>query len=540
MAAKKPLAADSMQSTHNVLQVAFNSIETARNMLSRGLGELFGGRRNLYETFGYTPTFSYDEGLKRYRRLGIVSRVVNAYPDAIWSRPPTFLEGDSSSGRPGPLDEAMRTLNKATSLYTTVCRADKLSGVGAYSVILLGFDDVSDNTKLRNPVQGNVGLAYVQPYGYGQCRVLEWEDNANSPYFGMPRIYGLSILSSAVDMQTAKAAISIEVHRDRIVHVKDCSLDSNVYGYPILERVYNSMDDAEKTVGGSAEMFWLNGRGGMHIDVAKDTQFNADHAKDLRQQVDDFMNDLTRVLRTRGVDIKQLSSQSVNPAPVFDVVMSMISIATGIPQRIFIGSEQGKLASEQDRANWAVRISDRRVIESGPEILRPLVNRFQQFGVVPKRDYELDWPEAFIQSPLELAQTSAQKARAATNIVRAGKDFATPIEGVDYPISRPGQTVVGGGAPGKPTFHASAENKKAKVLDTTTDKSKDKIPAKIPGSDAENKDTQAPAPKPIVIPNESITVPRRVIVTPTEMRQIIFAEGDLRSAGTIDESGDVK
>ena len=59
-----------------VVHVAFNTIATARQLLARGLGDLFGGRRNLYETFGYTPNFTYEEGLMRYRRLGVVSRVV--------------------------------------------------------------------------------------------------------------------------------------------------------------------------------------------------------------------------------------------------------------------------------------------------------------------------------------------------------------------------------------------------------------------------------------------------------------------------------
>lgn len=529
----------------NVIQVAFNTIASARQLLARGLGELFGGRRDLYTTFGYTKVFAYEEGLMRYRRLGVVSRIVNAYPDAVWTRPPQLIEGAGEKCSVGPIHHAVFDLNKAIKLYHYVNRADRLAGVGPYSCILLGFDDVKSNADLVRPVGGRVGIAYLQAYGYGQCQVVEWESDASSPYFGMPRIYGLGMMGNVpvagADVQSATAPVSwVNVHRDRIVHVIDSPLDNDVYGYPILERIYNCMDDAEKVVGGSAEMFWLNGRGGMHIDVDKETQFTEVHAKDLRQQIDDFQNDLTRVLRTRGVDIKQLGAQGVNPEPVFNVIMSMVSIATGIPQRIFIGSEQGKLASEQDRASWAIRINERRTLQAEPVVLRPLIERLQKFGVVPEGDFMFQWPEAFQMSPLERSQTSAQQARAAANTVRAMQDYAKPIEGVDYPISRVGQQVVQGGGSGGGGASKFNKGEKPVVKPTAP------VPSATPNKDEKVDENGKPVvpnkedtekiepPKPIVIPNEEIQVARREIISREEARHIIFAHGELKSEGSID------
>lgn len=536
-----------------VVHVAFNTIATARQLLARGLGDLFGGRRNLYETFGYTPNFTYEEGLMRYRRLGVVSRVVNSYPDAVWTRPPQLVEGEGPKAAPGKVHQAVFDLNKAVKLYHYVNRADRLAGVGPYACILLGFDDVKSNADLIRPVEKNkVGIAFLQAYGYGQCKVVEWEDNATSPYFGMPRIYGLGMMGNVPvgvgtdSLSSSSPVVWVNVHRDRVIHVVDNPMDTDVYGYPILERVYNCMDDAEKVVGGSAEMFWLNGRGGLHVDVDKETQFTEAHAKDLRQQIDDFTNDLTRALRTRGVSIHQLGAQVVNPEPVFNVIMSMVSIATGIPQRIFIGSEQGKLASEQDRANWAIRINERRVLQAEPVVLRPLIERLQRFGVIPEDDYAFQWPEAFQMSPLERSQTAAQQARAATNTVRAMQDFAKPIEGVDYPISRPGQTAVGGGGGfgGKPAFHkgeppADAKKKVAPPAGADDKKKQggDKVdPAagKKPGDGEQGGADKPEAPKPVIIPNEEIKVPRREIISIEEARHIIFAHGELKSEGSID------
>jgi hypothetical protein len=543
----------------NVVYRAFNSIVSARNLLARQLGELFGGRRNLYDTFGYSQTVSYEEMRRRYERFGIVSRIVNAYPDAMWTRPPQLIEGSGETAAPAKINKAMYEIDKAVGLYHYVNRADRLSGIGKYSLLLLGFDDVKTNDQMEKPVRGSVGLAYVQCFGYGQCQVVEWEDDLKSPYFGLPRIYSLGLALTVNQMTENQPANWVRVHRDRVLHICDSPLDNDVHGYPIIERIYNFLDDSEKVVGGSSELFWLNGRRGLHIDVDKETQFTEAHAKDLRQQVDDFMNDMTRVLRTRGVNIKDLGSSHVNPEPVFNVIMSMISISTGIPQRIFIGSEQGKLASEQDRANWAIRVNERRTLHAEPKILRPLVSRLQRFGVVPGGEFDLQWPEAFQMSPLERGQTSAQQARAATNLVRSMKDFERPTEGVDYPISRSNVTIGGGGsgkfhsaAAAATTAAASGDAKGGPANDNKSKKSDKGDSGKAGGEAAKGKDvpTQGEdtgkaggtdaeakppeAPKPVVIENEQIKVPRRKLISEKEARSIIFAMGELKSEGSID------
>jgi hypothetical protein len=207
--------------------------------------------------------------------------------------------------------------------------------------------------------------------------------------------------------------------------------------------------------------------------------------------------------------------------------MSIISVATGIPQRIFIGSEQGKLASEQDRANWAIRIDERRILFAEPKVLRVLIKRLQEFKILPQGTYELEWPEAFRMSPLERAQTAAQQARAATNVARAMNDFAKPMEGVDYPIRRPTAAISsGGGGLGKGLIaFAGAVPDKAKPGETSK---------KPPSSNDNSKSGTPPAPEPIVIPTEDIIIKKKELISVAEARQIIFARGELKIEGTID------
>lgn len=516
-----------------------NSVLSARNWLARGLGQMFGGKRNLYDTFGYAEVVEYADMLARYKRQDIVSRIVNAYPDAVWTRPPEIVDHKK-------LSDALWQLDEDIGLFHYVNRADRLSGIGKYSVLLLGFDDAKTNSDLRSPVrfarrsgEQALQLAYVQAFGYGDARVASYEDDLTSPYFGMPKVYRIGLLGQTEASQgvTAPPTSTIEVHRSRVIHIADCLLDNEVNGYPILERVFNRLDDVEKTVGGSAEMFWLSGRKGMQIDVDKDTQFTKQDATNLKAELEDFANDLQRYIRTRGVNIKELGGQHINPEPVFNVIMSIISVATGIPQRIFIGSEQGKLASEQDRANWAIRIDERRKLFAEPKVLRPLLYRLQEFGVLPKGRFTVQWPEAFRMSPLERAQTAAQQARAATNVSRAMNDFAKPIEGVDYAMRRPTATVSSGGGFGGKAFKGPAPGSTAALDEEAKKKKVDAQKTKDDGSKPDPKDDTSPEaqkPEPVVVPTEEITIKKKELISLDEARAIIFARGELKTEGKID------
>ena len=53
-----------------------------------------------------------------------------------------------------------------------------------------------------------------------------------------------------------------------------------------------------------------------------------------------------------------------------------------------------------------------------PYILEPLADRLQEVGILDEGPIEFEWPSAFIQNPLEIGQTMAQRARAIGNISR--------------------------------------------------------------------------------------------------------------------------
>jgi hypothetical protein len=212
---------------------------------------------------------------------------------------------------------------------------------------------------------------------------------------------------------------AVEVHYTRIVHLAEDTLDSPMYGAPRLLSVFNLLDDLAKVVGGSAEAFWLIANRGMQADIDKEMELDASDAENLQVELEEYQHQLRRFIRTRGVKITELGSQAPAPKETFGMLIDLIAATTGIPQRILMGSEAGALASAQDRANWAERITERRDNFALPMVLRPFVDSLVNCGVLPEyTKLRVDWPEAFIQNPLEKSQTSAQQARSIVNLSR--------------------------------------------------------------------------------------------------------------------------
>ena len=165
-------------------------------------------------------------------------------------------------------------------------------------------------------------------------------------------------------------------------------------------------------------MFWLSGNRGLHADIDKEMDIDPADAAALSDEIEEWQHQLRRVIRTRGVKLNDLGGTVPNPKEIFEIIMSLLSGTTGIPRRILLGSEAGQLASEQDRANWAERIEERRVLHVNPHILDPTLELLQGVQLLPEGDVEWDWPSAFIQNPLEQGQTMAQIARAVGNLSR--------------------------------------------------------------------------------------------------------------------------
>lgn len=389
------------------------SVMVQRLQLAARAGIQFGGARDLYSVFGYKVKVTPEDFLAKYVRQDITTRIIDAPPGATWSIPPIMTDETRQT--------EWQALNRRVKLWNAMYRADRLARLNTFSILVFGFDKGSLHAPLK-PGSAKE-LHYVRAFGARAVSEMKYIKDPNNPKFGFPEFYTIGFDESNVTEvgtgnSTTKGLNEIRVHHSRVVHIVENALEDQVFGTPIIEKVYNLLDDLLKVSGGTAETYWLTGNRGIQANVDKDMEISPDDAAALSDEIDEYMHQLRRFIRTRGVELNVLDSKPPSPKEVFSMIMALISGTTGIPQRILIGSEAGQLASEQDRANWAERIDERRALFAGPEMLEPTIDILQMSGVMKEGDVDFEWPDAFVQNPLEKAQTMAQQARAIGNISR--------------------------------------------------------------------------------------------------------------------------
>lgn len=391
----------------------------ARLNFARSFNQRFDGQRDYNQLFGYKTQLTHQDLFAKFTRQGLARRIVCSYPDAVWSTPPRVISDDETWNK-GWNDIVVRH-----NLYQTLCKLDKLACMSSYAALYIGFDD---GKKPIEPLEDGSASAvlYLQPYKAESISIHSLNTDPSHPRYMLPELYKIAPLentSSAIGTSTVVTnKPEMFVHASRIVHVAQNTLENPILGSPILENVFNLLDDILKVSGGTSEMFWLSANRGMHINVDKDTDMSAEDEEALTDEITEYQHQLRRFIRTRGVDVKNIGSDTIDPSSVFNVLIAEISSATGIPQRVLMGAEAGQLASAQDRANWADRVLENRMLYAEPIILRPLIATLTRSGVlkIPKAlKVIIEWPEAFHMSPLERAQAGAQRARSATNMSKA-------------------------------------------------------------------------------------------------------------------------
>jgi hypothetical protein len=151
--------------------------------------------------------------------------------------------------------------------------------------------------------------------------------------------------------------------------------------------------DLEKLVGGSAEMFWRGARPGYTANTKEGYTMGAVEEAALEDNIEDYENDLKRILLASGVDLKALETQVSDPKSHVDIQIQMISAAKNIPKRILTGSERGELSSGQDADEWTAYNQSRREEFNEPVVVRATVDRLIKYKVLPepKIKYSVDW-----------------------------------------------------------------------------------------------------------------------------------------------------
>lgn len=405
------------------------STEVARYQFSKALGKTYDGNRDLYDALGYLDEITFDEYFFRFRRGGVASRIVRAYPQATWAGGADIVENPTPEEET-PFEKEIVSLGKRLNLWTRILQADTLAGIGRYSVLVIGAPGLL-NTELR-AVSGPDDIRCLTPVPENRAKILTINGDSpafagnenpnarleiNSERFGLPEFYEIKFSKS----------VTRKVHWSRVIHIAESTLEDRIYGTPRLEACWNLLDDLDKIVGGGSEAAWNRMDPGLHLNYTprydeSGIPVDIDEGEEtkLDQEVENYRHKLSRVIRTHGVELQLLATQVANFNLNVDSILQLLSSTTGIPYRILTGSERGELASTQDRNNWNDRISERRR-DFAYGILYELIERFIAIGAVTKpSNWFVAWPDSDVLEEGDKATVARDIAWANRTQAQAG------------------------------------------------------------------------------------------------------------------------
>lgn len=381
--------------------------------------------RDLDRECGYPETIDVAQYQRLFDRSGIAKRVVVCLPEESWVLLPEVYDTEEETET--PFEVAWKEINEEMNVYHHLYRADVISGIGRFGVLLLGLDD---GLPLIAPVaSAKAKLLYLRAFQESVVSIGEWETDPTSDRYGFPKTYNVQFKDEENTTNRTET-----VHWSRVIHVADERYSSDVFGTPRMQSVYNYLLDIRKVLGGSGEMFWRGGFPGLALEVSPEHLASPDidpdtTAKAMREEFKAYSDGLQRYLALVGVTAKTLAPTVADPSPHVISNMRAIAVALSIPFRVLFGSEQAELASTQDSRTWAKRVMRRRETYLTPMLLRPFIDRLISFGVLPKPvgdRYLVSWPDLSTPTETEQATLAQTRAAAMATYIQGGVEELVP------------------------------------------------------------------------------------------------------------------
>jgi hypothetical protein len=412
------------------------------------LRNLIDKTKDIDKECGYEEILTIAYLRQMYDREGIAKRVVRIFPEECWKQDPEILETDDEGDT--QFEKDWDALQKKFKLYSILQRADVMSGIGTFGVILLG---ITDGKQFIEPVDGvpldgtmpttfpkgsrAQKLAYLRVFDESAVTINKFELDITSPRYGRPLLYNINFIQYGVNTQVIQPVAPMPtsptpVHWTRVIHLADNKESSEVYGVPRLASVANRIVDLRKVLGGAGEMFYKGGFPGISFEVNPELQaVSTLNREEMREEFEKYQSGLQRYLALVGVTAKSMALQVADPTAHFTTAIKAIACSLGIPWRVFIGTEEAKLAADQDASAWNERVTNRQTKYLTPDVITPFVERLIIMGILsPLDDMDaglvVNWADPHTTSDTEKAQIAFQMSQAMGAYVSGGCDVLVP------------------------------------------------------------------------------------------------------------------
>jgi hypothetical protein len=426
--------------TNFVRSLVANRI-VSRAALSRVMnGDVLDDWDELDEECRYPSHISMEMYKKIYYRDPYANRAVGFFSRECWALCPNVYETEKvESKKATPFEKGYKKLAEVLNLESVFGAFDEKAGIGYYSLLLIGF---SDNSKLSQPVKGidengdptgrkkkKLKINYLTHFDCTQAKILERNTNRKSKRFGLPTFYGITMADpeDQLDGKDGTDYKEHKVHWSRVIH---CPSDGGnlVWGPPRLQCIFNNLLNIRKILGGSAEMFWKGGFPGMAFEIPADLAGEVElDKKELEKEITKYYRRLKRYLALDGVVAKPLNPNIADPDSAVDVQVTAICVALGIAKRMFMGTEEARLASLTDAEGTNRRVHRRQNVYCVPFILRPFIDRCIATGVLPEPEQVIiKWPDVYSVGEKDRASITKDLVAALAQYTQSGAQQIFP------------------------------------------------------------------------------------------------------------------
>lgn len=377
------------------------------NNAQRSLQAMFPGfyfgapKHNHAADFGYPDRVEFPTAFEAYNRYPLARAAVDKTVGKSWETNPLLQEYQRDGTKSGTQEETKPEANIRQRfgdlrVWQHLAECDRRSLVGAYSGLILRLADGKSFSEPVDRVPGGLdGLVEVIPAWEGQLTVSQWDTNQASPTYGQPLMYQFA--ESAVGQ--AQQPRQFTIHPDRVIIV---SRDGTLNGRSALEPGYNALLDMEKIRGGGGEGFWKNAKSGLSLEIEKDAKIE-DMARvmgvpvqevvdKIDEQVESFNKGFDKSLMMQGIKAVPIQVQLPSPEHFFAIALQSFAATFSCPLKILVGAQTGERASTEDSEEWARVNMARRTNELIPAIMA-FVNRLERVGILPQKDWHLDWTD---------------------------------------------------------------------------------------------------------------------------------------------------
>lgn len=419
-----------------------------------GPGQQYNGKRDIWGTLGYPDPeeVSPAEYIRRAQNQEIANTIVTKPVETTWRENPEIkdagsLDVDEQTAFENDIEELLDGEHMLHGLLHYLEWADRVQRPVRFGALLMGFDDGQD---LELPVDSSnlsspSDLRYLRPLT--EADVIDWRlasevesyrgfDDEATDLLTESAIRPDQPVLYAIRMRDPNASSNSSstqkrwVHHTRLVHIVEQPGDTEWTGQSCLQVVLHRLIDFEKVLGASAEMFFTGADRKFYASSrGKPTETASQDEMELfDQQIREMIHGMRPALYGENIDLEVIDGQEVDPSGLVDAYYKSIAGSIGMPQNMLTGNELGDRATSEDRATWYGRIKERQQQFAEPVILRSVIDKLRQYGVISYPDhedgeYEVIWPTLFEEdaaSRAERHRVEAQMFKTAEEAIAMG------------------------------------------------------------------------------------------------------------------------